>query len=82
MTKRKLRVPMTTGLPATFADSKFVGAGPPPGAGACHRAGQSPDPLGATLPFQWEGKRCGAPRHKLVCDCLAAAGSGIFLKML
>jgi hypothetical protein len=27
-------------------------AGPPPGAGSCHRAGQRPDPLGATLPFQ------------------------------
>jgi hypothetical protein len=29
--------------------------GTPPGAGACHRAGQRPDPLGATLPFQVEG---------------------------
>jgi hypothetical protein len=29
--------------------------GPPPGAGACHRAGQRPDPLGFTLPFSGEG---------------------------
>src|ERR1700736_6628107 len=32
------------------------GDGTPPGAGACHRAGQGPHPLGAPLPLQGEGK--------------------------
>src|SRR5580704_7575225 len=32
-------------------------AGPPPGALACHRAGQGPDPLGATLPLAAGGIR-------------------------
>jgi hypothetical protein len=56
-------------------------AGPPPGAGACHRAGQRPDPLGATLPLSGGGIRHHRAKQQN-SNAIALAGILVFASTL